>query len=236
MNAEMVHDLAAYGRGELSRADVVARYGVEALPALAAHDRMEVAASPSAFDVDAGWTRIEAQIAPMASVVALAARRRRPRSVVLAAAAALMLVGSAFAAIGPRLFEERGMIPAVHEVPSGGRSVVTEDGDGDQGDRPDREGMGADEARPRNGGSDTDATGPGSGSESRDGSAGDRDGADPKDDPNDRDQGKGNDGDHDDRGGGNDGREGVERDTGSSSDPSGSKSETRGTSKGRSKD
>jgi hypothetical protein len=86
VNQDLLEDLAAFDRGTLTRSDVVARHGVEALPALAAHDRLrEAVATAPAFDVEAGWARVIDEIAEPAPVVRLPQKPRRPRSVVLAA-------------------------------------------------------------------------------------------------------------------------------------------------------
>jgi hypothetical protein len=221
-------DLAAYEQGTLSRSEVVARHGVEALPALAAHDRLrEAVATVPAFDVDAGWARVIEEIAEPAPVVRLPSAARRPRASLLAAVAAVLLAGSAFAALGPRLLaDDRPMVPV--EMDGGG---VPLDGDprGDGG--ADAQGSSQDDAGGGGAGStaqgddrpggteDPDRPGVGAtgSNDDDDGGAPDDDGGggpgDPGDteDPNDRDQGRGNDGEHDDNGRGNDGAEGEDK-------------------------
>lgn len=212
MNEALLPDLDAFERHEVSRAQMLARHGEEAVAPLAMHDRLRALSTPSAFDVEAGWRRVAAGMETPATVIALRPRARRPRSIVLAAAATLMLASSAFAVMGPRLLEGPAAvvtvvrdIDGVDEVaggetrghPIGMGDPAVEQGSGDVAH------AGADGSQqPGTGGTGTDGA-------STDGSS------EQPEDPADRDQGTGNDGGHDDHGGGNDGHEGDASDGGS---------------------
>jgi hypothetical protein len=209
VNEALLRDLSAFAEGGLARDELLARHGNAAAAPVAVHERL--GAMPSAsFDLEGGWARVAAQIASPATVVALRAPRRRPRSFVLAVAAALMLAGSAFAAIGPRVFDgtvpvapivRSDHVPSGSEVrgrPEGAADAIAPEGTPREGDG-DGHPTGSNEGAPTEGGSTTEGGNEGSGT------------PDNGDDPNDRDQGKGNDGQHDDHGGGNDGKEGSPR-------------------------
>lgn len=204
MNDALLRDLNAFERQDLSRAQMLARHGEEAVAPLAMHDRLRALSTPSAFDVDAGWRRVVAEIATPATVVALRPRARRPRSIVLVAAAALMLASSAFAVIGPRLLDGSvAVVPAVPDL-GGDAGVVGGDTRGHPigVDGPSRAQTGDDRA-----GAGAGAPTGGAGGSSTDG-ASNVGSIEQPEDPADRDEGTGNDGGHDDQGGGNDGHEG----------------------------
>ncbi len=180
--------------------------------AQAVHERLEhAAASSPAFDVEAGWAALAAQLeGPIAPVIPL--RRRRPRrTVALAVAAAVFIGGSALAMVrhsgAPGLsiapvatLPTTGLVtgPHVHDPFSGPPPV-----DGAPTGPDGTSGGGA------AGGSPSDPTGSGStGGSSQGGSGGGTgsggSGAPNQDSPDDIDHGGGNDGQHDDNGGGND--------------------------------
>jgi hypothetical protein len=178
--------------------------------AQAVHERLEhAAASSPAFDVEAGWAALSAQLeGPIAPVIPL--RRRRPRrTVALAVAAAVFIGGSALAMVrhsgAPGLsiapiatLPASGPVtgPHVHPAFSGAPPV-----DGAPAGPDGTSGGGA------GGGSPSDPSGSGStGGSSQEGSGGGSGGSGGpnQDSPDDIDHGGGNDGQHDDNGGGND--------------------------------
>lgn len=217
MNDALLHDLDSFERHELSRDDLVIRHGAEAGAVLTLHDRITALRDAPPFDVDAGWARVAASIAPLAPLAAVsvpdpepaperrqgsvhAARGSRSRMVALGVAAAMMLAGSAFAVIGPRFL--------------GGRQAILPPAAGVQP----IEGAG-----PRGGGHPPAGfswTGPGEGPSGATGAAGSPDGTSSgststgsgtghggwtgHDSSSDTDKGKGNDGSHGDQGAGND--------------------------------
>ncbi len=178
--------------------------------AQAVHERLEHAVSSSpAFDVEAGWAALAAQLeGPIAPVIPL--RRRRPRrTVALAVAAAVFIGGSALAMVrhsgSPGLsiapvatLPATGLVtgPHVHAPFSGAPPV---DGAPAGPDGTNGGGTG--------GGSPSEPSGSGStGDLSQGGSAGGSgsSGSPNQDSADDIDHGGGNDGQHDDNGGGND--------------------------------
>jgi hypothetical protein len=102
-------DLAAWERGELPRESLVARHGASAAEIVAVHDRIVGAvASTPIPGVEAGWAALVHQLEPHGgTVVPLRRAGRRGRVIALTAAAALLLAGSAFAAVGPRVLRDR---------------------------------------------------------------------------------------------------------------------------------
>jgi hypothetical protein len=179
------------------------------------HERLEGAvASMPAFDVEAGWSALVAQLEPpIAPVIRL--RRRRPRrAMVLGVAAALVVGGSALAAVRHMDPPAVSVVPAmpgpgsglvigprVHVAFSGAPPNVESGGDGHAtAGRPD------DRGRPHDGGGDALAGGSGRGSTGSGdpGGSGSPGGTPNQDSPDDTDHGSGNDGQHDDNGGGND--------------------------------
>ena len=177
--------------------------------AQAVHERLEhaVASSP-AFDVEAGWAALAAQLeGPIAPVIPL--RRRRPRrTVALAVAAAVFIGGSALAMVrhsgAPGLsiapiatLPASGVVTGPHvHAPFSGAPPVDHAPAGPDGTN----GGGA------GGGSPSQPSGSGSTGGSQGGSDGGSGGSGGpnQDSPDDIDHGGGNDGQHDDNGGGND--------------------------------
>lgn len=217
MNDALLHDLDSFERHELSRDDLVIRHGAEAGAVLTLHDRITALRDAPSFDVDAGWARVAASIAPLAPLAVVsvpdpepapergqggvhAARGSRSRMVALGVAAAMMLAGSAFAVIGPRFLDGRQAI-----LPPAPGTQVTEG------------------VHPHGGGHPAAGfswTGPGEGPTGATGAAGSSDGTSSSSDgtgsgtaaggwsghdsSSDTDKGKGNDGSHGDQGSGND--------------------------------
>jgi hypothetical protein len=203
VNGQLLADLAALERAELSREEVLSRHGDAAADVVALHDRLRAFDDAPPFDVDAGWALVAAKIAPPAIVVPLRPGRPRRRLVALAVAAALMLGGSALALVLARHDAPRPAVSSSQNPPAATLDYVLV--------RP--HGVhpfgGPDAATPHRG--ESDGTGGSTGGSSSEGPN--------QDDPNDRDHGTGNDGSHDDQGKGNDG-------------PSGSPHEHQGTSGG----
>ena len=200
----------------------------------AAHERLESAvASMPAFDVDAGWSALVAQLEPpMAPVIPL--RRRRPRRVIaLGVAAALVVGGSAFAAVRHGSAPQLSVVPPVtapgsglvigpHAHPAFSGAPATPDEGTDGGASV---GSGASDPVPKPADASGETAGGSGGSDGSSGS-GPFGGTPNQDAPDDTDNGSGNDGQHDDNGGGNDAGEDSDGqgsngsgDGGSSQDP-----------------
>jgi hypothetical protein len=180
----------------------------------AVHERLEHAVSSMpAFDVDAGWAALAAQLEPpVAPVIPL--RRHRPRRVLaLAVAAAVFVGGSALAmvrhggvpsiSIAPvATLPGSGLVvgPHVHGAFSGAPPAppghVEGNGGGGGG------GGGQEPSGTGSPGGDSGGSTPSGGSGDQGGSGGS--GAPNQDSPDDTDHGSGNDGQHDDNGQGND--------------------------------
>ena len=169
--------------------------------AQAVHERLEHAVSGMpAFDVDAGWTALAAQLeGPVAPVIPL--RRHRPRRMTaLAVAAAVFIGGSALAMVrhgstpgqaiaSVATLPGSGFVtgPHVHVAFSGAPPA---EGPASGSDGPSQGGGGGSSAGPSAAGGSSNAGSGGSGTPSQDA-------------PDDIDHGSGNDGNHDDNGQGN---------------------------------
>jgi hypothetical protein len=117
---EMDRDLEAFARGEVSRQELMAAHGPEAVALADLHERMHATLGTS-FDEDAGWSRVVEGMETAATVTTIR-RSRRPRSVVaLAVAAALTIGGSALAAVEVEVRRHAGSeastVPAHTEGP-----------------------------------------------------------------------------------------------------------------------
>lgn len=116
MNADLERALAAFERNELSREQLLSLHA-EAEPLISLHDRMKIAAAAPAPDPEAGWAALMEKMDVPAPVVPLRRPSRARRTTMLAVAAALMLAGSAFAAVGPRVLRERPTITPPSPAP-----------------------------------------------------------------------------------------------------------------------
>lgn len=116
MSPDLERDLAAFERNELSREQLLSLHA-EAEPLIRLHDRMKVAAAAPAPDPAAGWAALMEKMDAPAPVVPLRRPSRARRTTMLAVAAALMLAGSAFAAVGPRVLRERQTITPPSPAP-----------------------------------------------------------------------------------------------------------------------
>jgi hypothetical protein len=192
VNGQLLADLAALERAELSREELLSRHGDAAADVVALHDRLRAFDEAPPFDVDAGWALVAAKISAPAIVVPLRPRRPRRRLVAMAVAAALMLGGSALALVLARHDAPRPAISSSSNPPAATLDFVL--------------------VRPHGVhplGGPAGATPPGGEGVGTDGSNGGSSSGRPnQDDPNDRDHGTGNDGSHDDQGQGNDGPSG----------------------------
>lgn len=116
MSPDLERDLAAFERNELSREQLLSLHA-EAEPLIRLHDRMKVAAAAPAPDPAAGWAALMEKMDAPAPVVPLRRPSRARPTTMLAVAAALMLAGSAFAAVGPRVLGERQTITPPSPAP-----------------------------------------------------------------------------------------------------------------------
>jgi hypothetical protein len=179
--------------------------------AQAVHERLEnAAASMQAFDVDAGWSALAAQLEPpIAPVIPL--RRRRPRrAMALGVAAAIVVGGSALAAVRHGATSAESVVPAVvgpgsalvvgphvHGAFSGAPAASSEE---PEKDAPAAGGQDRPQSPPPQAGDTTHGSQPSGGADASDAPRGGPN----QDSPDDIDHGSGNDGQHDDNGGGND--------------------------------
>lgn len=178
--------------------------------AQAVHERLEHAVSEMpAFDVEAGWASLAAQLeGPVAPVIPL--RRRRPgRVLTLAVAAAIFVGGSAFAMVRHHVAPESALGPPASATPSSsgfvtgphvhpaftGAPPVTDPSP------PETHAPNAPDGGTQHVASSTPTS---TGEGTSDGGSGHHNGPTHVDAPDDTDHGTGNDGQHDDNGKGND--------------------------------
>ena len=105
MTPDLLKDLASWERGEMTRDEILRRYGNDVRSLMAVHERITAlaGATPSP-DADPGWESLAPKLdAHVVRLGPATPRRRRRRVVTVALAAALTLGGSALAAVGPRV-------------------------------------------------------------------------------------------------------------------------------------